>query len=137
MSAKNTVLLPCVNHKCDDAGSDKLPQIFIQKSLLDSRATVDTNTKKSFPGLAWALQCALCFAGHVEEGVVSLYGEDVGMWEYNLTGVGLKPGVMDPTHISATLGSDGSSFVSWRNPFEDPVKVSPTACCFCCCCSCC
>ncbi|KAL3150260.1 Uncharacterized protein ABBQ32_000112 [Trebouxia sp. C0010 RCD-2024] len=61
--------------------------------------------------------------GEVEEGVVSLYSEEVGMWEYNLTGVGLKPGVMDPTRISATLGSDGSSFVSWRNPFEDPVKV--------------
>lgn len=62
-------------------------------------------------------------AGSVEEGAVSLYSEEVGMWEYNLSGVGLKPGVMDPTHIAATLGSDGSSFVSWRNPFVDPVKV--------------
>lgn len=84
--------------------------------------------QKSFPGLPPAWQCALCPAGEVEEGVVSLYSEEVGMWEYNLTGVGLKPGVMDPTRISATLGSDGSSFVSWRNPFEDPVKVSPQAC---------
>ena len=63
-------------------------------------------------------------AGSVEEGVVSLYNEQVGMWEYHLSGVGLKPGVTDPTPIAATLGSDGSSFVSWRNPFVDPVKVS-------------
>ena len=54
---------------------------------------------------------------------MSLYNEEVGMWEYNLSGMGLKPGVMDPTRIAATLGSDGSSFVSWRNPFDDPVKV--------------
>ena len=62
--------------------------------------------------------------GTSEEGVVSLYNEEVGMWEYNLSGVGVRPGVMDPTRITATLGSDGSSFVSWRNPFVDPVKVS-------------
>lgn len=62
-------------------------------------------------------------AGSVEEAVVSLYNEPVGMWEYNLSGVGLKPGMTDPTRIAATLGSDGSSFVSWRNPFVDPVKV--------------
>lgn len=61
--------------------------------------------------------------GHVEEGVVSLYSEEVGMWEYNLSGVGLKPGVMEPTHIAATLGSDGSSFLAWRNPFVEAVKV--------------
>lgn len=64
--------------------------------------------------------------GTSEEGVVSLYNEEVGMWEYNLSGVGVRPGVMDPTRITATLGSDGSSFVSWRNPFVDPVKVSLT-----------
>jgi len=62
--------------------------------------------------------------GTSEEGVVSLYNEEVGMWEYNLSGVGVRPGMMDPTRITATLGSDGSSFVSWRNPFVDPVKVS-------------
>ena len=62
--------------------------------------------------------------GTSEEGVVSLYNEEVGMWEYNLSGVGVRPGVMDPTRITATLGSDGSSFVSWHNPFVDPVKVS-------------
>lgn len=80
------------------------------------------------PGVASKWQCALFLAGHVEEGAVSLYNEEVGMWEYNLTGVGAKPGVMDPTRISATLGSDGSSFVSWRNPFEEPVKVRLQAC---------
>ena len=64
--------------------------------------------------------------GTSEEGVVSLYNEEVGMWEYNLSGVGVRPGMMDPTRITATLGSDGSSFVSWRNPFVDPVKVSLT-----------
>ena len=47
------------------------------------------------------------------------------MWEYNLSGLGLKPGVMDPTHISVTLGSEGSSFIAWRNPFMDAVKVTP------------
>ena len=57
---------------------------------------------------------------------MSLYNEEVGMWEYNLSGVGVRPGMMDPTRITATLGSDGSSFVSWRNPFADPVKVSLT-----------
>ncbi len=64
--------------------------------------------------------------GASEEGVVSLYNEEVGMWEYNLSGVGVRPGMMDPTRITATLGSDGTSFVSWRNPFVDPVKVSLT-----------
>ncbi|DBA78771.1 TPA: putative protein fap47 [Trebouxia sp. C0004] len=64
--------------------------------------------------------------GTSEEGVVSLYNEEVGMWEYNLSGVGVRPGMMDPTCITATLGSDGSSFVSWRNPFVDPVKVDVT-----------
>ena len=63
------------------------------------------------------------FAGTSEEATVSLYNEEVGLWEYNLSGVGLKPGVMAPTRIAATLGADGSSFVSWRNPFVDPVKV--------------
>ena len=67
-------------------------------------------------------------SGHIEEGVVSLYNEEVGMWEYNVSGVGVKPGVMDPTHIPATLGSDGSSFIAWRNPFMDSVKVTPEAC---------
>jgi len=67
--------------------------------------------------------------GTNEEGVVSLYNEEVGMWEYNLSGVGVRPGMMDSTCITATLGSDGSSFVSWRNPFVDPVKVS-LACAF-------
>ena len=64
--------------------------------------------------------------GTSEEGVVSLYNEEVGMWEYNLSGVGVRPSMMDPTRITATLGSDGTSFVSWRNPFMDPVKVSLT-----------
>ena len=80
----------------------------------------------------WAcLSIAVCPvpAGHVEEGVVSLYSEEVGMWEYNLSGVGVKPGGMEPTCIPATLGSDGSSFVNWRNPFVDCVKVRPKACC--------
>lgn len=80
--------------------------------------------------------CSPCIAsavpvvppGHVEEGVVSLYSEEVGMWEYNLSGVGLKPGVMDFTLIPATLGFDGSSFVAWRNPFVESVKVNPKAC---------
>ncbi len=54
---------------------------------------------------------------------MSLYNEEVGMWEYNMSGVGLRLGLMDPTRIAATLGSDGSSFISWRNPFVDPVKV--------------
>ena len=62
-------------------------------------------------------------AGNSEDAVVSLYNEEVGLWEYNLSGVGLRPGVMDTTSIAATLGADGSSFVSWRNPFVDPVKV--------------
>lgn len=62
--------------------------------------------------------------GTSEEGVVSLYNEEVGMWEYKLSGVGVRPGMMEPTRITATLGSDGSSFVSWRNPFVDPVKVT-------------
>ncbi|KAL0021413.1 hypothetical protein WJX79_003538 [Trebouxia sp. C0005] len=64
--------------------------------------------------------------GTSEEGVVSLYNEEVGMWEYKLSGVGVRPGMMEPTRITATLGSDGSSFVSWRNPFVDPVKVDVT-----------
>ena len=67
-------------------------------------------------------QCGLS-AGNVEEGVVSLYSEEVGMWDYNLSGVGLRPGVLEPTRIAATLGSDGSSFVTWRNPFVEAVKV--------------
>ena len=66
--------------------------------------------------------------GHIEEGVVSLYSEEVGLWEYNLSGVGVKPGVMDPTQIPVTLGSDGSSFIAWRNPFVECVKVLPKAC---------
>ena len=68
-------------------------------------------------------------AGNVEEGVVSLYSGEVGMWQYNMSGVGVKPGLMEPIHIAAALGGDGSSFVSWRNPFVDAVKVSLNACC--------
>ena len=69
------------------------------------------------------LHCHELHAGTSEEGVVSLYNEEVGMWEYNVSGVGLRPGIMEATRIAATLGSDGSSFVSWRNPFVEALKV--------------
>ena len=62
-------------------------------------------------------------AGSTEEAVVSLYSEAVGLWEYNFSGVGLRPGGMDLTRITATLGQDGTSFLSWRNPFIEAVKV--------------
>lgn len=60
---------------------------------------------------------------------MSLYSEAVGLWEYSFTGVGVRPGGMEVTRITATLGQDGTSFLSWRNPFIEAVKVPVLATC--------
>ena len=63
-------------------------------------------------------------AGTVEQGTVTLHSAVLGTWEYVCSGTGRRPDVMEPTVLTAILGQDGSSFVTWRNPFAEPARVS-------------
>lgn len=70
-------------------------------------------------------ECPQAFpAGTVEQGTVTLQSPALGTWEYACSGTGRRPDVMEPTVLTAILGQDGSSFVTWRNPFAEPARVS-------------
>ncbi|GFR48569.1 hypothetical protein Agub_g10471, partial [Astrephomene gubernaculifera] len=61
---------------------------------------------------------------HEEEASVVVDGDVVGCWEFRVSGRGELPTIMEPTTLSTTLGSQGQTVITWRNPFPEPASVS-------------
>ena len=60
----------------------------------------------------------------LEEAVVQISSEEVGVWEYNCSGLGAPPTVMEAVLTSSTIGQSSSKMVLWRNPFPNPAVVN-------------
>ncbi|EFJ49198.1 hypothetical protein VOLCADRAFT_90100 [Volvox carteri f. nagariensis] len=61
---------------------------------------------------------------HDEEATITVDGDIVGTWEYNVRGRGELPTVMEATHMSTMLGAQGQVIVTWKNPFPEAASVS-------------
>ncbi|PNW70067.1 hypothetical protein CHLRE_17g704300v5 [Chlamydomonas reinhardtii] len=61
---------------------------------------------------------------HEEEATITVDGDVVGCWEYNVRGRGELPTIMEAISVSAMLGGQGQGVVQWRNPFPEPASVS-------------
>lgn len=62
--------------------------------------------------------------GKDESGAVSISHAKVGKWVYLVSGKGQKPTKMDPIFVNTTIGSSGSSMMTFVNPLALPVTVS-------------
>ncbi|GLI64998.1 hypothetical protein VaNZ11_008424 [Volvox africanus] len=61
---------------------------------------------------------------HEEEATITVDGDVVGTWEYNIRGHGELPTVMEATTMSTMLGGQGQTIITWRNPFPEAASVS-------------
>lgn len=61
--------------------------------------------------------------GAVERGGVSISSSEIGTWEYACSGVGLPPTVMPEAIVAGIMGGQGSTTLTWRNPFSESAEV--------------
>ncbi len=52
-----------------------------------------------------------------------MVGDEIGVWEYEVSGIGQEPSVGETTVLVARLGLSSQSFIQWQNPFAVPVEV--------------
>ena len=62
--------------------------------------------------------------GEPESATLVLSEPRAGTWEFTCSGTGVAPLEMPATKVSATLGSQASFIVDFKNPFSTPVSVS-------------
>ena len=64
---------------------------------------------------------ALGQADHTSK--ITFYCEQLGEWVFMSSGTGLTPKPLDPVSVSATLGSNTSLIIPFRNPLNETILV--------------
>ena len=54
---------------------------------------------------------------------ITFYCEQLGEWIFMASGTGLTPKALDPVSVSATMGSNTSLIIPFRNPLNETVLV--------------
>lgn len=69
------------------------------------------------------LEYTPCSLSLLEEGVVRVESEDIGVHDFAVSGKGAPPVAAETTTLVAVLGTSSQGVVSWRNPFSEPVEA--------------
>lgn len=70
------------------------------------------------------LEYTPCSLSLLEEGMVRVESEDIGVHDFAVSGKGVPPVAAETTTLVAVLGTSSQGVVSWRNPFSEPVEAS-------------
>jgi hypothetical protein len=60
----------------------------------------------------------------VENGTIVFDNPHIGKWEFNVSGKGLLPTIMEPQPISTAVSNNTSSMLTFKNPFREPSTVN-------------
>lgn len=60
----------------------------------------------------------------MEAGNIIFENIHIGKWEYNVSGKGLLPTIMEPQPISTAVGNNTSSMLTFKNPFREASTVN-------------